>query len=142
MAGTTANLAFPYPTGGDPAQQGDDKIKALADALDAFLVGADAAPTYATNYADSGEGTRLYRSGLIVVCSFYFRAPTSGGGAADGLAFTVPVGYRPIKMARGQGSSSAGVHMSVEVSTAGVFRHNGALAASALCYGTLVWRRA
>lgn len=37
MAGTTANLALPYPTGGDPANQGDDKIKALAEALDTFL---------------------------------------------------------------------------------------------------------
>lgn len=42
MAGTTANYAFPYPTGTDSINQGDTKIQELADSLDAFISGSEA----------------------------------------------------------------------------------------------------
>lgn len=42
MAGTTTKYALPYPTGTDLIKDGDDKIAALANALDAIIATDDA----------------------------------------------------------------------------------------------------
>lgn len=43
MSGTTTNYAFPYPTSGDLVRDGATAIQSLADSIDSFIGGSEAA---------------------------------------------------------------------------------------------------
>ena len=97
MAGTTAKLAFPYPTGTDRVADGDNAIQALAQKIEDLL--ASTAWTNMTlenawtNVDASLYGAAAYRKvGDIVECRGLV-----GSATTTGTLFTLPAGFRPLK---------------------------------------------
>lgn len=98
MAGSTAPLAFPYPTATDLVQNVDDAIKALAEAVDDYFVGSSAALVAGANV---NVGTSaLYRRGHMALLSVQNLTATAALAGAAIIA-TIPVGYRPAVQVRG-----------------------------------------
>lgn len=81
MAGTTANYGFPYPTGTDSVNVGDNKIQELAQAIEDFIDGSEAANKL-FNY-DSSEDTT---NRTTTNCS---STPKNVTSSAASLSFTV-----------------------------------------------------
>lgn len=95
MSGVTVPLGFPYPTDADLVQNTDEAIQSLAEAVDDWGVGTDAAIALQPNVAATGDGNRAYRRGNLIVCTFAFSV--SAGFAPGATVMVVPAGYRPPK---------------------------------------------
>jgi hypothetical protein len=94
MPATTAKYAYPYPLGTDPVSDGDDAIKALADRVEAVNGPVAVNVAYAASAADNFEGTKVYKSGGLVVCRLAMRCVTA---ISAGVFFAnVPATHRPV----------------------------------------------
>lgn len=66
MAGTTSNYGFPYPTGTDSINVGDNKIQELAQALEDFFDGAESGNAFidVANSSILTDNTAYSRTGV------------------------------------------------------------------------------
>lgn len=92
MPGSTAILALPYPLATEPVSQGDDAIKALAEAVDAYIASGN------TTMSSSGAGVNAaavvaYRRAKFAL--FNVNLSTTAALASGAILFVVPAGYRP-----------------------------------------------
>jgi hypothetical protein len=95
MAGVTAPLAFPYPTGTDRVMDGDNAIQALAEKVDDFLAPLGNTVPVATVISQNGWNTSLtylMKMGPLVVMRL--DAVKASWAASEGIG-QVPVEYRP-----------------------------------------------
>lgn len=81
MAGTTSVYGFPYPTGTDSINTGDTKIQELAQAIEDFIDGSEAAGKMFNYQASEDTNNRTTTN-----CS---STPKNVTGATSGFSFTV-----------------------------------------------------
>jgi hypothetical protein len=82
MPGTTPIYALPYPVGTDPLQQGDNKIRELAERLEAVLAAAPYAKA-------TGPGWGIVNGGVTVTLDNLTTAEEAGGITHAAGIFTV-----------------------------------------------------
>lgn len=90
-------MGLPYPTGTDKVVDGDNAIRALAEAVDALLndTGWINLPAASNGFvADTGGGTPQYRKiGSVVYLRGQYLRSTAPATAT--VATTLPTGFRP-----------------------------------------------
>jgi hypothetical protein len=89
---------FPYPVGTDFLAQGDDAIKALAEALDAFLFTPTAwiYPALGAGWSTpSGPGSGPIAYAKDLAGNVHVQGIITSPATAGAYAWTMPVGYRP-----------------------------------------------
>lgn len=121
MSGATSGWVIPYPTGGDPARDGDNKIAELAARIDYLLSLTVVAPplgyTAIAPQGWAGSAGFFVRNHVVHVTYGLTRA----NWASHSTMFTVPAPYRPgIQLPSMAVTTSSGKAFTCTLNTNGV----------------------
>lgn len=118
MPGATVRIALPFPLATEPVSQGDDAIKALAEALDTYLQPATTEMAAIAGF--SGGGT-AYRRGKMVTLQIAVTS-TSARGPGESAVFA-PAGMFPPELLYFVGVDTDGTLLPMSISATGNVNH-------------------